>query len=206
MAVEWTHILAFNLTLLAAIASPGPSLLFLIRSSMAEGRAAGIAAALGLALMASLWTLAALLGLDALFALFPWAYWAVKLAGAAYLIWIAVQTWRHAKAPLGEAVQSSRGRAFGQGLLVNLANPKSVLFAAAVIVVIFPEGLTTADKALIYLNHLGVELIIQPALAIALSTGTVRRRYLGAKPIFDRTAAGVLGALGLRLLFERGSP
>ncbi len=204
MTIGWEHLLAFNLTLLAAIASPGPSLLFLIRTSMAEGRAAGIAAAMGLAAMASLWTLAALLGLDALFSLFPWAYTAVKLGGAAYLILIAIQTWRHARAPISAVATASRGRAFRQGMLVNLANPKSVLFSAAVIVVIFPASLTSADKALIYLNHLGVELVIQPALAIALSTGVVRRRYLNAKPVFDRIAAGVLGTLGLRLLLERG--
>ncbi|MEJ6388457.1 LysE family translocator [Gymnodinialimonas ulvae] len=206
MTINWVHVLAFNATLLAAIASPGPSLLFLIRTSMAQGRRAGLAAAAGLGLMASLWTLAALLGLDALFALFPWAYTAVKLGGAAYLIWIAVQTWRHACAPAGCAPDANRGHAFRQGLLVNLANPKSVLFAAAVIVVIFPEGLTTADKALIFLNHLAVELSVQPLLAIALSTAAVRARYLGAKSIFDRIAASVLGALGLRLLLERGSP
>ncbi|WP_224815049.1 LysE family translocator [Hasllibacter sp. MH4015] len=204
MTIEWVHVLAFNLALLAAIASPGPSLLFLVRTAMAEGRAAGLFAALGLGVMAPLWTLAALLGLDVLFTLFPWAYSAVKIGGAAYLIWIAVQTWRHARAPIAQTSTRDHRRAFLQGLLINLANPKSVLFAAAVIVVIFPEGLTTADKALIYLNHLAVELVLQPALAIALSTGVVRRRYLGAKPIFDRIAACVLGALGLRLLLERG--
>lgn len=204
MTLEWAQILAFNLTLLAAIASPGPSLLFLIRTTLADGRGAGLAAATGLACMAALWTGAALLGLDALFGLFPWAYSAVKIGGAAYLIWIAVQTWRNARSPAGPAAGAGRGRAFLQGLLINLANPKSVLFSAAVIVVIFPAGLTSADKALIFLNHLGVELLVQPLLAIALSTAQVRRRYLGAKPVFDRIAAGVLGALGLRLLFERG--
>ncbi|MEX3015145.1 LysE family translocator [Gymnodinialimonas hymeniacidonis] len=206
MTIEWVHVLAFNATLLAAIASPGPSLPFLTRTAMAEGCTAGLAAAVGLGIMASLWTLAALLGLDALFSLFPWAYTAVKMGGAAYLIWIAFQTWRNARAPLGTAPQVSKGRAFRQGMLVNLANPKSVLFSAAVIVVIFPEGLTTADKALIYLNHLGVELVVQPLLAVALSTAIVRTRYLSAKSIFDRIAAGVLVALGLRLLFERGTP
>ncbi|MEJ6394690.1 LysE family translocator [Gymnodinialimonas sp. 2305UL16-5] len=204
MTIDWVHLVAFNATLLAAIASPGPSLLFLIRTAMADGRGAGIAAAMGLGLMASLWTLAALLGLDALFTLFPWAYTAVKIGGAAYLIWIAVQTWRHARAPVAAASAASHGRAFRQGMLVNLANPKSVLFSAAVIVVIFPAGLTSADKALIYVNHLGVEMVVQPALAVALSTGWVRRRYLGAKQIFDRIAAGVLGALGVRLLLDRG--
>lgn len=199
----WEHVLAFNLTLLAAIASPGPSLLFLTRTSMAEGRGAGIAAALGLGLMAAVWTGAALLGLNALFVLFPWAYAAVKTVGAAYLIWIAVQTWRHARQPVTGGPQAAHGRYFRQGLLVNLANPKSVLFAGAVIVVIFPEGLSLGEKTFIFANHLLVEWIVQPALAVLLSTGAVRRRYLAAKHVLDRIAATVLGALGLRLLIER---
>ena len=199
----WEHLLAFNLTLLAAIASPGPSLLFLVRTTMAEGRAAGIAAAFGLGLMAALWTGAALLGLDALFTLFPWAYVAVKTLGALYLIWIAVQMWRSARTPIRESRSAAHSRFFRQGMLINLGNPKSVLFAAAVLAVIFPRDLTPADKALIFGNHLAVEWIIQPTLAILLSTETIRRRYLGAKIITDRLAAGVLGAIGLRLLTDR---
>ncbi len=197
------HLIAFNLTLLAAIASPGPSLLFLVRTTMAEGRAAGIAAAFGLGLMAALWTLAALLGLEVLFNLFPWAYVVVKVVGACYLIWLAIQVWRSAKDPVTETASAARRRYFRQGLLINLGNPKSVLFAAAVIAVIFPPDLTPADKALIFFNHLAVEWIIQPVLALLLSTATIRRRYLGAKVITDRLAAGVLGALGLRLLADR---
>ena len=197
------HYLAFNAMLLAAIASPGPSLLFLVRTAMAKGRAAGVAAALGLGLMAALWTAAALLGLDALFRLFPWAYLAVKLVGAAYLIWIAVQMWRHARDPIAETVETAKARYFRQGFLVNLANPKSVLFSAAVLVVIFPPALTTADKVLIFLNHLTVEWIIQPFLAVLLSTQAIRQRYLSAKVITDRVAASVLGALGVRLLLDR---
>lgn len=199
----WEHLVAFNLTLLAAIASPGPSLLFLVRTTMAEGRGAGIAAAFGLGLMAALWTGAALLGLDALFSLFPWAYIAVKTIGAAYLIWIAIQMWRHARDPIRESQTTAHSRFFRQGLLINLGNPKSVLFSAAVLVVIFPPELTPAAKALIFSNHLAVEWIIQPTLAILLSTEAIRRRYLSAKTMTDRLAAGVLGALGLRLLAER---
>ena len=204
MGIE--HLLLFNLTLLAAILSPGPSLLFLARTAMAEGRAAGVWAALGLGLMAALWTLAALLGLDALFAVFPAAHTAVRLLGAAYLIWIAVQTWRHARAPMGDDPGHATRRAFRRGILVNLGNPKSVLFAAAVLVVVFPPELGATDKALIFLNHLAVEWLVQPALAILLSTDAVRRRYLGAKSVLDRSAACVMGALGLRLLLERTSP
>lgn len=197
------HLIAFNLTLLAAIASPGPSLLFLARTTLAEGRSAGIAAAYGLGLMAALWTAAALLGLDALFQVFPWAYIVVKTIGAAYLIWIAIQMWRNARKPVADGTKTAHSKFFRQGLLINLGNPKSVLFSAAVLVVIFPKDLTQADKALIFGNHLAVEWIAQPALAILLSTETVRGRYMNAKVITDRLTAGVLGALGLRLLADR---
>ena len=197
------HLIAFNLTLLAAIAVPGPSLLFLTRTALAHGRAAGIAAALGLGLMAAIWTLAALLGLQTLFALFPWAFVVMKTAGALYLLWIAMQTWRHARAPLGAVPPVSQRRFFLSGMLMNLGNPKSVLFAAAVLLVIFPPGLTGGEKALIFANHLAVEWTVQPVLAILLSTAAVRSRYLDAKPLLDRIAAAVLGALGLRLLIDR---
>ncbi|MEO0370814.1 MAG: LysE family translocator [Pseudomonadota bacterium] len=202
--MELAHLIAFNLALLAAIASPGPSLLYLVKTTLTNGRAAGIAAGAGLAVMAALWTLAALLGLDGIFTLFPWAYAVLKVIGAAYLIWIAVQTWRHARRPVEEnAAQASKGRAFMAGLMINLGNPKSVFFAAAVIVVIFPAELTSMGKFIIFLNHLTVELIVQPVLAILLSTGIIRVRYLALKPVIDRTVAVVLGALGLRLLFAR---
>ncbi|MEY8831272.1 LysE family translocator [Sedimentitalea sp. XS_ASV28] len=202
--MELAHVIAFNLTLLAAIASPGPSLLFLTRSSMAHGRRAGVAAACGLAVMAALWTLMALLGLEGLFILFPWAYGAFKLLGAGYLLYIAWTTWRSAREPLDEVAAPSGRRMFLQGVLINLGNPKSVMFAAAVLLVIFPSDLNVAEKTLIFFNHLVVELTVQPLLAVLLSTAVIRRRYLGLKPVLDRIAAAVLGALGLRLLLSRG--
>lgn len=201
--MELAHVIAFNLTLLAAIASPGPSLLFLTRSSMAHGRGAGLAAAAGLAIMAALWTLMALLGLEGLFTLFPWAYGLLKGLGAAYLLYVAWTTWRSARHPLSEGGAPSGRRMFLQGLMINLGNPKSVMFAAAVLLVIFPPDLTAYQKTLIFFNHLAVELTVQSLLAVLLSTSAVRQRYLNLKPALDRIAAAILGALGLRLLFGR---
>lgn len=202
--MELAHLIAFNLALFAAIASPGPSLLYLIRTTLTNGRVAGVSAAAGLAFMSALWMLAALLGLNGIFTLFPWAYTLLKTLGAVYLIWIAVQTWRQASVPVREgAPAASRRRAFLSGLLINLGNPKSVFFAAAVIVVVFPAQLTGIEKSIIFLNHLLVELIVQPMLAILLSTGIIRARYLAAKPAIDRVTAAILGALGLRLLLTR---
>lgn len=201
--MELAHILAFNTALLVAIAVPGPSLLYLTRTTLEKGRLAGIYSAMGLAVMAATWTLAAVLGLDALFLLFPWAYTAMKTIGALYLIYLAWGTWKSARQPVGAVQKPSARRAFLGGFLVNAANPKSVFFAAAVLVVIFPESLSTGEKAFIVVNHLAIELVVQPLLAVGLSTPLITRRYLAAKPVLDRIAAVVLGALGARLLADR---
>ncbi|MCV6584677.1 MAG: LysE family transporter [Marinibacterium sp.] len=201
--MSWDSLLAFNAILIAALASPGPAFILALRTAVSEGRMAGIATGAGLGLMAATWTLAALLGLESLFAIAPWSYGALKLGGALYLIWIAVQTWRHADAPLDDVAAPRHGRAFVQGLLVNLGNPKSVLFAGAVIVVVFPKGLDATGIALVVANHLALELIFYSFAALALSTGPARRGYLRLKPLLDRIAATLLGALGLRLIVEK---
>ncbi|MEP3639423.1 MAG: LysE family transporter [Paracoccaceae bacterium] len=200
--MSWESLLAFNGVLLAALASPGAAFLYILRTSISSGRAAGIATGMGLGTMAAIWTLAALLGLESVFRLFPWTYTVLKLGGAFYLIWLAVQTWRHAKRPMGDA-PTPRSRAFLGGLLVNLGNPKSALFAAAVIVVVFPKGLDARDIGLIVANHWLLEILFYTLCATALSSDSARKGYLGFKPVFDRIAATLLGAFGLRLIVER---
>ncbi|WP_297773333.1 LysE family translocator [uncultured Roseovarius sp.] len=196
-------LLAFNAVLMVAILSPGPALVFALRTALADGRGAGIAAGIGLGLIAAGWTLAALLGLEAVFAVFPWAYVALKVAGAGYLLYLAWSTWRTAHAPLADTVQKPRGRAFLDGVLINLGNPKSVLFAASVLVVVFPTGLTALEIAMITVNHMVVEWIFYAGFATLLSGAAARRAYLGAKPWIDRAAALLMGALGLKLLLSR---
>jgi len=200
--MELAHLIAFNLTLLAAILSPGPAMLYFIRTTLASGRMAGLYTVWGLGMMAATWTALAFLGLDAIFAVFPWAFIALKTIDALYLIWIAYQTWAHARAPMGDAPTPPM-RAFLGGVLVNMSNPKSVLFAGAVIMVIFPQGMAFADKTIVVLNHLVIELIVGSALVLAFSTKHVSAGYLRAKPILDRIAASVLGFLGLKLLLSR---
>lgn len=202
MSLTLADLIAFNAVLLAALVSPGAAMLFISRATVASGRGAGIATGIGLGTAAALWTLSALLGLEAVFTLFPWAYSALKFGGALYLLWIAVQTWRHASAPLGEAAMP-KGRAIASGMLLNFGNPKSMLFAAAMIVVIFPKGLAPLDIAVIVANHWLLELAFYTILATALSAPAARRAFINLKPVFDRIAATVLGALGLRLILEK---
>jgi len=200
MTIE--QIVAFNLALLAAMASPGPALLLLIRTAIVEGRLAGVATGFGLALMAATWTGMALLGLQGVFTLVPWAYGAFKVAGVLYLLFIAWRTWRGAREGIDANVRPAR-HAFRDGVLINLLNPKSVLFAAAVLVVVFPASIPLAHKGFVVLNHVAVEIVVYATLACLLSTAAVSRRYLKAKVWLDRATAVVLGALGVRLLASR---
>ena len=200
--MEVTQILAFNAALLAALLSPGPAMLYILRTTLAQGRRAGALGVLGIGTMAAIWTALALLGLVAVFELFPWVYVIVKTIGALYLIWIAIQMWRSAGAPLGEAPRPA-SRAILGGFLVNLANPKSMLFAAAVLVVVFPAEMTAAQKGFVILNHLLVEWLVGGALVLVLSVPAVTQQYMRAKSLIDRIAASVLGLLGLRLLVAR---
>ncbi|MGY6634417.1 MAG: LysE family translocator [Alkalilacustris sp.] len=208
--MDTAHLVAFNVTLLVAFLSPGPAMLYALRNTLRGGLAAGIVTGAGLALVAAAWTAAALMGLAAVFAVVPWLYGALKLGGAVYLIWLAVTIWRDARTPLsedaapapmrGRALGRALGRAFAGGALVNLANPKSVLFAGAVLVVIFPAGLSVGQAALVVANHFMLEVVGYGLIAWALSQPVARAGYLRAKRWIDRLSALVLGALGLRLL------
>ena len=201
--MDWGHVLAFNLALIAALVSPGPAFLVAAKTTLTMGRGAGIAAGFGLGTMAILWTGAALLGLEAVFALFPWAFTALKTAGALYLIHFAIKTWRHAHDPLPQVQPGLAKRAFWSGFLVNLGNPKSVLFAAAVILVVFPQGLQPGFIPLVLLNQFALEILFYVLVATALSTAASRRRYLSFKSTLDRISATLLGAFGVRLLLEK---
>lgn len=195
-------LLAFNLALLAAIVSPGPAMLVSIRTTLVHGRFAGIKTGLGLGFMAAIWTMMALLGLNSIFEIFPWAYIAMKTIGAVYLLYIAWNTWKSAKQPLNSDVKIGKNH-FRDGVLLNLSNPKSVLFAAAVLVLIFPPDLTLIDKIIIISNHFIVELICYTIFAITMSTEAVSKQYMKAKTWLDRFSAIVLGGLGIKLLIQK---
>ena len=94
-------------------------------------------------------------------------------------------------------------QSFRQGVLINAFNSKSVLFAAAVLVVIFPADKSAFDIAFVVLNHLVVELLFYSVLALGLSAAAFRTRDLKAKIYIDRVASVVLGMLGLRLILSR---
>lgn len=202
--MTWEQLVAFNIAPLVAIASPGPALLMATHTAASRGRSAGIVVGVGLGLMACTWTMMALLGLAVVFQLFPMVYTGVKVLGGAYLLFLAYKMWRNASAPIDARIPPAR-HAFRQGFLVNLLNPKSVLFAAAVLVAVFPAGLSVAESFVIVINHFLVEVAFYTTLAFCMSTQVVSKRYMQAKAYIDRGAALILGALGIRLVLTRGA-
>lgn len=196
------QLLAFNAALLVAVASPGPALLLATHTSLRAGRRAGVAVGTGLALMAATWTMMALFGLGAVFSLFPALYVVAKILGGAYLVYVAFRMWMQSSSPVGARPRPATF-AFWQGFLVNLFNPKSVLFAAAVLVTVFPAGLGIGDSLAIVANHFAVEVVFYSILAASMSTPVVATRYMRAKRWIDRGAATVLGALGMGMLLNR---
>ena len=144
----------------------------------------------------------ALLGLVVIFELFPMLYIGAKILGGAYLMYLAYRMWRYASAPINTRIPAVK-HAFGQGFLVNLLNPKSLLFAAAVLVAVFPAGISVIHTVVIVINHFLVEVAFYTILAFCMSTQAVSERYIRAKASIDRGAAGVLGVLGVRLVLSR---
>ncbi|WP_324754463.1 LysE family translocator [Roseovarius sp. Pro17] len=191
-------LLLFNAAILGALASPGPAFIAMIRSSFVGGRRAGLMTGLGLSLAAIAWSAVAMLGLSAIFAAIPAAYMALKLAGAGYLIWLAVQLWRGADKPV-DTVLPGIAQGFRLGLITNLANPKLVFFIGAIFSTILPADMDLSLQALILANHLLLELAWYAMAALILTTAPMRAGYIRLKSKFDRGAAVLLGVMAARI-------
>jgi threonine/homoserine/homoserine lactone efflux protein len=129
----------FIVTALGVLLIPGPAVTYLVARSIDQGRAAGLVSVAGLGLGTMAHVVAATLGVSAILASSAIAFSALKYLGAAYLIAIGIRTWlgRDAHdAPVHgeEPAPISRGdlwRAFRQGVVVNVLNPKTGLFFLA---------------------------------------------------------------------------
>ncbi|GAB3031457.1 LysE family translocator [Bowmanella dokdonensis] len=124
----------FALASLLLSLSPGPSNLYIMARSLSQGRNAGMAAAGGLAIGSLIYVLATALGLAAIFKYSPVAYTALKLAGAAYLVYLGIQTLRNKSPDTNARVQVepwSAAKIFRQSVVVELTNPKTALFFLA---------------------------------------------------------------------------
>jgi len=125
----------FALVTLAMALTPGPNMIYCVSRTLCQGRAAGLLSLAGVLVGFIVHMLAAALGLAALLLAVPVAFDALKLAGAAYLMWMAWQALQPGGAPFQPRDLPAHGpaRLFTMGLVTNLLNPKVALFAVSFI-------------------------------------------------------------------------
>jgi threonine/homoserine/homoserine lactone efflux protein len=200
---------AFLAATLVFAAMPGPAILYAAARTLAQGRAAGLKAAFGIAIGGLVHVAAAALGLSALFHAVPPLYAAVKLAGAAYLIWLGIGMLR-ARATdttMPQAPAQAAARAFRQSILVEVLNPKTALFFLAFL----PQFVdhTAAFPVPVQFVILGVTVtaIFGAADLIAVffaATLAGRIAASGRAALWANRAGGaLLVGLGLRLAADR---
>ena len=208
-------LVAFGLVAALMTITPGLDTLLVLRASATGGRAAGVAAAIGISTGVIIWAAASAIGLTALLAASKLAYDVLCIAGAAYLCWLGARAlWsvrRHATpvedgAPTDVVVgeQWTIGRALRVGLTTNLLNPKVGAFYLSVLPQFLPTTVNPLGGSLALASvHVAEGLLWLSLLAFLvtrargwLTRAAVRRR-------FEQATGVVLVALGLRLALDR---
>lgn len=197
---------AFVAIAIVVIVVPGPDTALTIRNTLFGGRTAGVRTALGVATGQAVWTLATSLGITALLVASEPAFRAVKLAGAAYLIYLGAQTlWRALRrGHVPHAPPKRRGDAYRQGLLSNLGNPKMAAFFTSLLPQFAPGG-EASFAGLLALGLLFAAMTLTwlsaYALAVARAGDVLRRPRV--RRALDAVTGAVLVAFGLRLATDR---
>ena len=205
MASLWLFFLALAVVFLL----PGPDMILLLQTGAREGRGAALATAIGLGIARGCHVALAALGLAALFKAAPWTFEVVRLAGAAYLLWIGIQCLRSTLVPNlnGGDVAQTQGQwreAVRRGLLTNLLNPKALLFCSVLLPqFIVADGAPVLTQfAMLGMLLVGVGLLFDSAYAL---TGAALGRWLQHSPTAQRVQQWLFGSLligfALRLTF-----
>lgn len=202
LPVEPLTLLAFIPAGLALNLTPGADMMFCLGQGLKSGWKPAMAANFGIALGGLVHTLLAALGLGALVAAHPAAFEAIRWLGVGYLLWLAVGALRASPFQTeAQVTPTTARRAFWQGLLVNLLNPKVILFILAFL----PQFVNPARPILPQFLTLGVVFSLGGLLvngAVGLFAGSIGQRVArsaGLATWLSRISATIFGALALRL-------
>ena len=193
------------------IVVPGPDTALVTKNAVLHGRRAAMGTALGVNTGLSVWVLASAFGIASVVRASDVAFTALKLIGAAYLIWLGIQALRaagrggsHATAEPGDrALLDARG-GFRQGLLSDLANPKIGAFFTSVL----PQFVVSGRSVLVPFLVLGGLFVLMTlaylcayTLVAVKASAVLRRRRVSAA--IDRLSGMILIGFGIRLALER---
>ena len=198
-----THFWAFLGVSAVVIVTPGQDTALTIRNTLLGGRRSGVFTAVGVSGGQAVWALATSAGVAAVLQASEPAFVAVKLAGAAYLVFLGLQTLVPALRSRGAKPNASpRGRPLRQGLVSNLGNPKMAIFFTSLLPqfatrpafgALFVLGLVFCSLTLVWLTTY--------AFAVARAGDFLRRTRV--RRAIDRLTGAVLVGLGLRLAAEQ---
>jgi threonine/homoserine/homoserine lactone efflux protein len=202
------RLLAFIGISIAVVVIPGPDMALVARNVVRHGRSAGFATSVGICTGVLGWAVAAALGISTLLATSAVAFTALKLAGAAYLIYLGISTLRSHDAPI--AAGERRGstmpwhRAWLQGVLSALLNPKLGVFFLTLLPHFIGPGDPPAARALqlaVVFDLIGLAwLLIYTAMLGALGAALARE---GPRRLMRWITGTVLVGLGVRVALER---
>ncbi|GKQ53463.1 LysE family translocator [Bradyrhizobium sp. Ce-3] len=203
--------LAFAITTATFALIPGPAMLYAAARTLAGGRRAGMMASLGLHLGGYVHVIAAAAGLALLFHAVPPLFMAMKLAGAAYLVWLGLSLFRdrdntkRSELKRSELAPLSAERAFAQSIVVEVLNPKTAIFFLAFLPQFVDASAGLPVWAQLFLLGTTVNLTFSAVDIVCVCFASVvmakLRRSRRSQRIMQRIGGSILVALGARLAF-----
>jgi threonine/homoserine/homoserine lactone efflux protein len=179
------------------VLTPGPNMIYLVSRSITQGRRAGLTSLMGIAVGFLIYLVAAIAGIATLFALVPTVYVVIKLAGAAYLLWLAWQTVR----PGGQSVFKPKDlpvdlphKLFTMGLITSLLNPKiAIMYISLLPQFVDPNhGSVAAQSLALGLIQISISLTIDAIYVLAAGSMAA---FFGGRPRWLNAQRYVMGTL-----------
>jgi len=200
--------LLFFVAALAVAISPGPGMFYVAARTLAAGRREGIASTLGTGLGGLVHVIAGAVGVSALVMASAEAFTLLKLAGAAYLIWLGVKTFRSAGQAtiLLDPEASGWRRAFREGVIVEALNPKTAAFFLAFIPQFVDPALGGVAAQFVALGLVSVVLNTLVDVVVTFLASNVRASLIGRPLLIRRLREGsgmMLCGLGATLAVAR---
>ncbi|MEW2413248.1 LysE family transporter [Streptomyces sp. NPDC046866] len=201
-----TEVIAVAVITVLAVISPGADFAMVVRNSYLYGRPTGLFAAAGVAAGVLVHVSYTMLGVGLLIASSTALFTAIKLAGAAYLVWVGVRTFR-ARAELTVDLESkpqlTRVGALRSGFLTNVLNPKTTLFVVSTFTQVVGPETPVWQQAGYGLFMSAAHLGWFGAVALFFSNARLRERMLKAQKALNRAIGSVLVGLGVGLGLAR---
>ncbi len=199
---------AFSLIALGMVLTPGPNMVYLVSRSICQGRRAGLVSLGGVGLGFVFYMLCAAFGITAIVMAVPYAYDALRIAGALYLLWLAWQAIRpggHSPFEVRDLPPDPPRRLFAMGLLTNLLNPKIAVMYLSLLPQFVDPGMGHVLQQTLALGAAQIAISLLVNACIVLMAGSVAA-FLRGHPAWSLAQrwlmATVLGGLAVKMAAE----